>query len=143
MSEKIKEYAKAITAFITTAAVLAGAVLAVPGITLLLPATWITVLGIVAAAGVVGGVVAGSPANKIPPDKLKDAVVNEVVEVAKGATSSVQKAIREYMDNASQQFPMPAKTQVTEIGNQLPRVVRDTVDSVVNQVIQEYQSKVK
>lgn len=143
MIDKIKAYSKSISAFLATASAFAAAVLLVPGIGAILPAAWITVLGIIAAAGVVAGVVAGAPANTVRPEQVAEAATQVAVSVAKDASKTVREAITDYVAAAATQFPQPAKAQVQEIGNQLPRLISNTVDGVVQRAIEEFQKSVK
>lgn len=140
MAEKLKEYSKAIVAFVVTAGTLAGLILAVPGISVLIGPAWLSVLGVIAAAGVVAGGVAVGPANKPSGKQVSDIASEAIKKVGTNVAVSVNDVIDEYVKSVSQQFPQPARTQVEQIGGDLAAVVRNNVDVVVRGAIDSFKA---
>ncbi len=145
--DKVKEYGKAIVAFVSTFSVFAAAVIAIPGIGAVLPATWLVWLGIVAASGLIGGVVAGSPANKLPQaklDQIRGDVQDQVTKAAVGgaavATTVVTDLVQKYVQEKAVEFAYPGKAQVLDIANKVPAVVNVVKNQILDDVLDKYRS---
>lgn len=137
--DKFKEYYKAIAGFMAALGVFAGSILAL-GIQF--PNGIVAVLTTLVAAGIVGGVVAGSPANKLTPDQImKQAPALGLAvgtTVADATIDAVSSAVTGFINSQAKNIAQPSKGQVHEIAAQVPAVVAQVTESVVEQVLGQF-----
>lgn len=131
MLDKIKVYAKAAAAFLTTLAGFCAALVADPNIRSIFPSNWLAVLSAIAGAGVVAGVVAGIP-NKLTPAQVAKSglAVGKVIvpEIAVQASNAAQDAVA-------------AATKDIPIAGPIVGDISRQVGSVVDQVIRDFQKR--
>lgn len=141
---KFKEYIKSIAAFWAALATFAAAVL-LSGITF--PSTVVGVLSVIAASGVIAGIVAGVPANQLPDNKILDQAKRAGLDlgvvvagnVAKSTTNAVTQSVTNYVNDAAKSLPKPAKDQVNEIASNIPKVT----NAVLNEILAKARTGLK
>lgn len=135
---KFKEYIKSIAAFWAALATFAAAVL-LSGITF--PSTVVGVLSVIAASGVIAGIVAGAPANQLPDNKILDQAKKAGLDlgvvvagnVARKTSDVVTQSITDYVKTSTKDLPKPAKDQVNAIVDNIPVVSNAVLNSIIAQ----------
>lgn len=137
--DKIKKYSKSIAGFWAALAVFAASVLALD---IPFPNGVVAVLSVVAASGGIALVIAGAPAN--PPTTKQILKAAPALGLAVGTTvanatiDAVSDAVTSYINNQSQAFAQPSKSQVQDIAAVVPTVVAQVTEDVVADILSKF-----